>query len=90
MKPREHRVYTPETMFDRIVSMAIERGKLANLLFEDRDKLSYRALGRIVSLLEKSPPFKVAMAANSLRSSFIRAMVKGAKKQSGEIADVVS
>lgn len=89
MKPREHRVYTPETMFDRIVSMAIERGKLADLLFEERDKLSYRALGRIVNLLEKSPLFKAAMAANSLRSSFIKTMVKGAKKQSGEIAGIV-
>ena len=89
MRSRAQRVFTPETVFDRIVSMAIERGKLANILFPDPERLSHRALGRIVSALEKSPPFKAAMAIEPLRSAFFNAMVKGAKRSSGELAEVL-
>jgi ferredoxin len=90
MKPREQRVFTPETVFDRMVSMAIERGKLANVLFDDPERLSHRALGRIVGILEKSPPFKAAMAIKPLRSAFLEAIVRGAKKSSGELAEVLA
>jgi len=86
MKPRAKRVFTPETAFDRIVSMAIERGKLANIIFDDPEKLSYRALGRVVNILEKSPPFRAAMAIEPLRSNFLRTVVKAAKKSSGALA----
>ena len=63
--------------------MAIERGKLANLLFNDPDKLSHRALGRMMNILEKSPPFKAAMAVQPLRSAFMNALVRGARAQAG-------
>jgi ferredoxin len=89
MKSREKRVLTPETIFDRIVSMAMERGMLANLLFDEPERLSHRALGRIVGILEKSPPFKAAMAIEPLRSAFLSSVVKGAKKKSGEIGEVL-
>ncbi len=90
MKPRAKRVFTPETAFDRIVSMAIERGKLANIIFDDPEKLSYRALGRVVNILEKSPPFRAAMAIEPLRSNFLKTVVKGAKKTSGAVAKEMS
>ncbi len=89
MKPRAKRVFTPETAFDRIVSMAIERGKLASLLFDDPERLSHRALGRIINVLEKSPPFKAAMAIKPLRSTFLSTLVKGAKRSSGEIGELM-
>jgi len=79
MRPRAQRVLTPETVFDRIVTMAIERGKLADLLFETPEKLSHRALGRVLSILEQTPPWKAAMAIKPLRSAFLNRMVKGAK-----------
>jgi Fe-S-cluster-containing hydrogenase component 2 len=86
MKPRAKRVFTPETIFDRIVSMAIERKKLANIIFDDPEKLSHRALGRVVNVLEKSPPFRAAMAIEPLRSSFLKTIVKNGKKTSGPLA----
>lgn len=89
MKSRPQRVLTPETIFDRIVSMAIERGMLASLLFEEPERLSHRALGRIVAVLEKSPPFKAAMAIRPLRSAFLSSMVRGAKRKSGEMTEVL-
>jgi NAD-dependent dihydropyrimidine dehydrogenase PreA subunit len=79
-RSRPRRVYTPETMFDRYVAMAIERGKLADLLFEDPEKLSHRALGRVVRTLERSSPFKAAMAIEPLRSTFLRGIVKAATR----------
>jgi ferredoxin len=89
MHSRAQRVFTPETVFDRIVSMAIERGELANVLFPHPERLSHRALGRIVNALEKSSPFKAAMAVDSVRSAFLNAMVKGAKRSAGELAEVL-
>jgi hypothetical protein len=69
--------------------MAIERGKLAGLIFHDPERLSHRAMGRIIALLEKSPPFRAAMAVKPLRSVFLGALVKGAKGMSGAIAEIV-
>jgi NAD-dependent dihydropyrimidine dehydrogenase PreA subunit len=78
MESREQRVFTPESTFDQMVTMAIERGKLANLIFDEPEGLGYRALGRIVSVLENSPPVKAAMAIKPLRSAFLNALVKRA------------
>jgi ferredoxin len=89
MKPRPQRVLTPETVFDREVMMAIERGKLADLIFPEREKLSHRALGRVIGILEKSPPFKATMAIKPLRSAFLSTLVKEAKKQTGEISEII-
>jgi Pyruvate/2-oxoacid:ferredoxin oxidoreductase delta subunit len=81
MKRRSQRILAPETVFDRIVSMAVERGKLADLIFENPERLSHRALGRIIGVLEKFPPFKAAMAIGPLRSTFLNSLVRGAKKK---------
>jgi len=89
MKPRTQRVFTPESIFDRIVSMAIERGKLANLIFDEPENLGYRALGRIIGILEKSPTSKAVMAIQPLQSAFLTAMVKGAKRKRRDVVDVV-
>jgi len=77
MTPREQRVFTPESTFDRLVAMAIERGKLADLLFEDPRRLSHRALGRIVGVLERTPTYKAIMAVKPLRSAFFNAIAGG-------------
>lgn len=81
MKSREKRVFTPETLFDRVAAMAIERGKLAPLIFSNREKLSHRAMSRIVGVIEKSPPFKAAMAIEPLKSTFLNNVVKGANRK---------
>jgi len=90
MKSRSQRVLVPENIFDQRVMMAIERGKLADLIFDDPGKLSHRALGRILGALEKTAPVKAMMAAQSLNSSFLKGVVKQAKKRAGGLADIVS
>lgn len=79
MKAREKRVYTPETVFDKIVTMAIERGKLGDLLFDGHENWNYRALGRIISILENTPPVKALMAVRPVRSAFMEAIIRKAK-----------
>ena len=73
MRRRPSRVFTPETTFDMVGHMAIERGKLAEMIFDDPENLTHRALGRLLGLLEKSPPWKAAMAVRPLRSAFLNA-----------------
>lgn len=80
MRSRARKVIPPETTFDRIVAMAIERGKLSDLLFDDPTSWSHQALGRVASMVERSPAFKAAMAVKPLRSVFLSRLASGAKK----------
>ncbi|MGK5091877.1 4Fe-4S binding protein [Deltaproteobacteria bacterium TL4] len=89
MKSRDQRVYTPETVFERIAMMAIERGKLADLIFENPEHLSYRFFGKVIHALEQSSPFKSAMAIESLRSVFLNMIVNGAKRKLGEMNTIL-
>lgn len=90
MKPRPQRVLVPETIFDQRVAMAIERGKLADMLFDDPEQLTHRALGRIIGVMEKTSPFKALMASDSIKSSFLNVLVKGAKIQAGRLTEVLT
>ena len=85
MKPRQKRVLAPETLFDRIVAMAIERGKLAELIFDNPQRPSHRAIARIVKIIERSPPFKAAMAIRPLRSALLNKIVAEARKRTGSL-----
>ena len=87
MQTRDRRIIAPETIFDQQIAMAVERGKLAGLLFDNPEKLSHRALGRVIKLIERSAPFRAAMASELIKSSFVNVMVRGAKKQAGELAE---
>ena len=90
MKSRPQRTLVPETVFDQRVMMAIERGKLANLLFDDPGRLSHRALSRIMGALERSAPVKALLATQTLNSSFLKTIVKGAKRQSKGLIDLLT
>ncbi|MCF7825315.1 MAG: 4Fe-4S dicluster domain-containing protein [Candidatus Marinimicrobia bacterium] len=76
MKARAQRIYTPESSFDKYARMAIERGKLADLIFYDYDGFSHRTLGRVLSVLEKTSPVKALMAIEPLKSTFLNRLVR--------------
>ena len=88
LEARPQRVLTPRTMFDRIVLMAIERGKLADLLFEEPEKVGIRAMKRLVHALEHSSLFQATMAVKPLRSVFLNTIVAMAKRDAGEMGKV--
>jgi ferredoxin len=90
MRSRAQRSLVPETVFDQRVMMAIERGKLAELIFDDPNKLSHRAMVRIMGALEKSKPIKAVMAAQTLNSSFMKKIVAEAKKKTGRPTEMMT
>lgn len=83
MVPREHRSFTPETGFDRVVAMAIERGKLGDLLLDQTDGWGPHAVARVLHVLEQTPLARALVAIEPLRSTFLRAMVAGMHAQAG-------
>ena len=89
MRSRPQRTLVPETVFDQRVMMAIERGRLADLLFDDPGRLSHRALRTVVRAVERSAPAKAWLASQSLNSRFLKAIVKGAKQQSKDFAGLM-
>ena len=78
MTSRDQRVFTPESSFDKYAAMAIERGKLADLIFCDYDSFSHRTLGRTLSILERSSPVKALLAIKPLKSAFLNRLVRKA------------
>jgi len=90
MQPRAQRIIAPETIFDQRVAMAIERGRLADMVFDDPENLGHRALGRIIGIVERSSPFKAAMASESIKSVFLNVLVRGAKRRAGDLKDILS
>ncbi len=75
MVPRERRVFTPETTFDRVAAMAIERGKLGDLLVDQLDGAGAHAVARVLHVLEQTPPARALVAIEPLKSTFLRLMV---------------
>jgi NAD-dependent dihydropyrimidine dehydrogenase PreA subunit len=75
MVPREARVFTPENTFDRMVTMAIERGKLAELLVDTLDGAGPHAMSRALAILAESRPSVAARAVEPLHSVFLRGML---------------
>ncbi|MEW6426919.1 MAG: 4Fe-4S dicluster domain-containing protein [Thermodesulfobacteriota bacterium] len=90
MRSRPQRVLAPETVFDQRIAMAIERGRLADMIFDDPGSLSHRALGRLLAMLERTSPYKAAMACEAIKSSFLKAMVLGARRRAGDLTDQFS
>ena len=72
---REKRVIPPFDTVQRTVVMALERGQLADLLFDDRTLTSHRLLGAVLGAILKLPPVKRALASEQAKSLFLDALV---------------
>jgi ferredoxin len=75
LKSRKERVITPINGTHRIVLMAIERGKLQNLIFDNQALASYRAMAAILGVILKLPPIKQAMASEQMRSKYLVSLI---------------
>ena len=78
---RPARVITPVDSTHRVVLMAIERGKLQNLIFDHRALASHRAMAAILGAILRLPPVKRAMAREQFRSRYLEALL--ARRASG-------
>ena len=54
--------------------MAIERGKLQHLLFDNQVLFSHRALAAVTGAILKLPPVKRALASEQIGSRYLGAM----------------
>ena len=55
--------------------MAIERGKLQNLIFDNQALASHRAMAAILGVILKLPPLKQAMASRQMKSRYLEALI---------------
>jgi ferredoxin len=68
---RKQRVLTPVTTAHRAVLMAIERGQLQNLIFDNQAQANYRAMAAILGVILKLPPIKQIMASKQMKSRYL-------------------
>jgi ferredoxin len=68
---RGKRVVTPVTTAHRTVLMAIERGKLQNLIFDNQAHWNHRAMAAILGAILKLPPVKQIMASRQMKSIYL-------------------
>ncbi len=74
MLPRQKRVITPVNSTHKVVLMAIERGKLQNLIFDNQVLWSHRALAALLGVIPTLPPVKRILASEQIGSRYLGAL----------------
>jgi ferredoxin len=78
LKSRPTRVITPVNSVHRVVVMAIERGGLEDLIFDERVLWNHRAMASVLGVILKLPPIKQAMASQQMKSRYLeRLLMRG-------------
>jgi ferredoxin len=77
LEPRRQRVLTPATTAHRTVVMAIERGKLAELLVDGQSTYGHRAAAAVLGAVLKLPPIKQALASEQVKSRYLDRLLSG-------------
>jgi len=76
LESRPQRVITPLNGAHKAVVMAIERGKLQNLIFDNQVLFSHRALAAVLGVILKLPPIKQALASHQVKSRYLETLLK--------------
>ena len=71
MKRRIQQVITPVNSTHRFVLQAIEKGTLANLIFDNQAFANHRALAAALSAILELSPVKQALASKQLKSVYL-------------------
>lgn len=75
LKPRAQRVLTPLNTTHRTVVMALERGMLPQLIFDNHALASHRALAAVLGVILDLPPLKQALATQQLKSRYLERLL---------------
>jgi hypothetical protein len=75
LRERAERVITPVDSVHRTVVMAIERGTLQHLLFDNRALASHRAMAAVLGVILRLAPIKRALASRQLKSRYLEALL---------------
>jgi ferredoxin len=76
LEPRGERRITPIDSTHKAVRMAIERGMLQNLIFDNRALMSHRAMAAILGVILNLPPVKRAMASEQVKSRYLERLIR--------------
>jgi ferredoxin len=72
---RPQRVITPLNSLHRVVVMAIERGDLQDLIFDNRVLWNHRALAAVLGVVLRLPPIRQGMASRQMKSRYLEYLV---------------
>lgn len=75
LQPRAERVLTPVDTAHRVVLMAIERGRLQNLIFDNQTHTSHRAMAAVLGAILRLPPMKQLMASKQMKSRYLERLL---------------
>jgi ferredoxin len=76
LKSRYQRVITPLNSVHLAIVMAIDKGKLQNLIFDNQALFSHRAMAAILGVILKLSPVKQAMANHQMKSRYLETLIK--------------
>lgn len=79
LERREKTIITPANSVHRVVMMAIEKGTLHELIFDNQAFGSHRAMAAILSVILKLPPVKQAMASKQMKSIYLDKLLSSTK-----------
>jgi ferredoxin len=71
LERRTQKIITPVDSVHRVVMMAIERGKLQNLIFDNQALWNHRAMAAILGVILKLPPAKQIIASKQMKSRYL-------------------
>ena len=75
LEARPERVITPLNSAHRLVVMAIERGSLQDLIFDNRALTSHRVMAAILGAILRLPPLKRALASRQVKSRYLERLI---------------
>jgi NAD-dependent dihydropyrimidine dehydrogenase PreA subunit len=79
LEARAERVITPLNSAHKAVVMAIERGKLQNLIADNQALWNHRAMAAILGVILKLPPIKQALASRQMKSRYLEYLISMAR-----------
>lgn len=75
LKSRPSRVITPLDGTHKAVMMAIERGNLQNLIFDNQVLASHRAMAGVLGVILRLPPLKQVLANKQVKSRYLETLI---------------
>jgi ferredoxin len=79
LQSRPQRVLTPLNSVHRVVVMAVERGNLQNLIFDQQAMWNHRAMAAILGAILRLPPVHQVMASRQMKSRYLEALIQKIK-----------
>jgi ferredoxin len=79
LRSRPERIITPVNSVHRVVMMAIERGGLEDLIFDNRVLWNHRAMAAVLGVILRLPPIKQIAASQQFKSRYLETLITRVK-----------